>query len=286
MKYFLLFSVAEIDDETFFRQMQIPLIWTNFNNNTRPTSHTIVSWTYPKQWLMIQWYTNVSGIFHKYTGREFDHCQHYAYNYGNAKLLRPSDAYMRQLTNHHWFRQWLVAWPAPSHYLNQCWNIVNWIPRNKLQWNFDRNSYIFHQENPFENVVWKMAAILSRPQCVMHCINQELSSSLWYKPHLSRQLNCGSLRCSWSIACRRCSNYIFILDLTPGFNGSGKDNCKTRRESFKFWDLVRIVLEILPYIMGCSICYWKFFCGSDPGWWVSQQACGPASRWTDWYSMS
>ena len=23
-----------------------------------------------------------------------------------------------------------------------------------------------------------------------------------------------SLRCSWSIACRRCSNYIFILDLT------------------------------------------------------------------------
>ena len=31
-------------------------------------------------------------------------------------------------------------------------------------------------------------------------------------------------RCSWSIACRRCSNYIFILNLTPGFNGLGKDN--------------------------------------------------------------
>ena len=30
----------------------------------------------------------------------------------------------------------------------------------------NRNSYIFIQENPFENVVWKMAAILSRPQCV------------------------------------------------------------------------------------------------------------------------
>ena len=29
-----------------------------------------------------------------------------------------------------------------------------------------RNSYIFIQENAFENVVWKMAAILSRPQCV------------------------------------------------------------------------------------------------------------------------
>ena len=43
---------------------------------------------------------------------------------------------------------------------------IYWTPRNKLQWNFNRNSYIFIQENPFENVVWKMAAILSRSQCV------------------------------------------------------------------------------------------------------------------------
>ena len=48
---------------------------------------------------------------------------------------------------------------APSHYLNQCRNIVDWTLRNKLQWNFKRNSYIFIQENAFENVVWKMAAI-------------------------------------------------------------------------------------------------------------------------------
>ena len=38
--------------------------------------------------------------------------------------LRQSDACMRH--KHHWFKQWLVAWTAPSHYLNQCWNIVNW----------------------------------------------------------------------------------------------------------------------------------------------------------------
>ena len=44
--------------------------------------------------------------------------------------------------------------------------MVNWTPRNKLQWNFNRSSYIFIQENAFENVVWKMAAILLRPQCV------------------------------------------------------------------------------------------------------------------------
>ena len=41
--------------------------------------------------------------------------------------------------------------------------ISNWIP------------YIFIQENAFGNVVWKMVAILSRPQCV----NQVRSSNAW-----------------------------------------------------------------------------------------------------------
>ena len=58
----------------------------------------------------------------------------------------------------------------------------------------------------------------------------------------SGKYNCSSLRCSWSIACRRCSNYIFTLDLTPGFNLLHKDNCKTRRETFKFCDLVCLIL--------------------------------------------
>ena len=56
--------------------------------------------------------------------------------------------------------------PGPSHYLNQCWNIVNSTLRNKLQWNFNRNSNIFIQENAFESVVCETAVILSRPQCV------------------------------------------------------------------------------------------------------------------------
>ena len=62
------------------------------------------------------------------------------------------------------------------------------------------------------------------------CYN--IPSNLQYKVHLIRQWNCWSLRCGWSIAYRRCFNYIFILDLTPGFNGLGKENCKTRRETF------------------------------------------------------
>ena len=73
--------------------------------------------------------------------------------------------------------------------------------------------------------------------------------SLWYKPQLSRQWNCWSLRCSWSIACRRCSNYIVILNLTHGFNRLGKDSCKSRRETSVFGDWVRLILEIWRYII-------------------------------------
>ena len=50
-----------------------------------------------------------------------------------VNYLRPNDAYIRQETNLQWFRSWLVTWPAPGHYLNQCWNIVNWILGKKLQ---------------------------------------------------------------------------------------------------------------------------------------------------------
>ena len=55
---------------------------------------------------------------------------------------------------------------APSHYLNQWWNIVNWSLRIKLQWNFNHNWNSFIQEKAFKNFVWTMAVILSWPLCV------------------------------------------------------------------------------------------------------------------------
>ena len=36
---------------------------------------------------------------------------------------------------------------------------------------------------------------------------------------------------NWSITCRRYSSFILILEWTPGLNGSGKGNCKTRWET-------------------------------------------------------
>ena len=79
-----------------------------------------------------------------------------------------------------------IAWSAPSHYLNQCWNIVNWTIRNKFQLNCYRNWKIFSQENAFENVVWKMAAIMSRPQCVnfkVTCQNYDYDFETYHTPH-------------------------------------------------------------------------------------------------------
>ena len=70
--------------------------------------------------------------------------------------------------------KWLVAWTAPSPYLNQCWNIANWTLGNKLQWNLNQNIYIFIQENRL-----KMASILSRPQWVKVCY-----------PALAREFQC------------------------------------------------------------------------------------------------
>ena len=67
--------------------------------------------------------------------------------------------------DHHWLRCWLIAWSAPSHYLNQWRDIVD-SNLSKLQSYFKRNLYIFIPEKAFENVICEMAANLSRPQCV------------------------------------------------------------------------------------------------------------------------
>ena len=48
----------------------------------------------------------------------------------------------------------------------KCWRTVNWSLRNKTGRNFHQNTKIPFEENVFENVISKMATILSWPQCV------------------------------------------------------------------------------------------------------------------------
>ena len=53
-------------------------------------------------------------------------------------------------------RLWLVAWPAPSHCLNKCWDIVNWTLENKFS----------------ESLIEKFIYFRSR-KCVWNC-HQEI----------------------------------------------------------------------------------------------------------------
>ena len=65
---------------------------------------------------------------------------------------------------------------------------VNYNLKNKFQWNLKQDSHIFIQENTYENVVWKMAAILSLPQCV----NITMLHST-HPGHMKAATSCGEL---------------------------------------------------------------------------------------------
>ena len=65
----------------------------------------------------------------------------------------PCAAYMRQWNGSALVQVWLVACSVANYYPNQCWLIFNWIPGNKFQWNSNRDSNVFIQENAFEIVV-------------------------------------------------------------------------------------------------------------------------------------
>ena len=91
---------------------------------------------------------------------------------------------------------------APRHWLNQCWIIINWTFRSKLQWYFNRNSYIFIKENAFENIS-KMEIILSRPQCVIPPFNSANNLKL-----------CGAVTCH--------KTQIMVKKLSPFSNTTGQ----------------------------------------------------------------
>ena len=64
---------------------------------------------------------------------------------------------------------------APSHYLNQCWNIVNCTPRNKLQWNVNWISY--------KKIHLKMSSGKWRPFCLgLNVLTKQLIIDI-HAPH-------------------------------------------------------------------------------------------------------
>ena len=78
-----------------------------------------------------------------------------------TSLNSSSATYMRQ-----WIEATLVQIRACRLFdakplSNNCWVIVNWTFRNKLQWNINQNMKVFIHENASEIVACEMVAILS-----------------------------------------------------------------------------------------------------------------------------
>ena len=108
-------------------------------------------------------------------------------------------------------------WPVQSLYPNQCRNIINWTQRNKVQWNFNRNTYIFIQENAFENV-WQMAAILPRHQCVKYFLGHTVlhySLKVWLV-YLSK---CNRITCCMLLTLHLSESHVFVLLESLGTGG-------------------------------------------------------------------
>ena len=66
------------------------------------------------------------------------------------------------------FIKCFMAWSAPNHYLNQCWNSVNGILRNILQWNVNLDENLLIAEVNFKIASAKLRPFLSA-QCVKMC---------------------------------------------------------------------------------------------------------------------
>ena len=87
--------------------------------------------------------------------------QQMASNFKRPNHVRCCRRYHHHHHHHIIIRCQAVIWTNAGIY------IIFWTLTNKIMWNLNQNSYILVQENAFQNVVSEMAAILSRPQCVL-----------------------------------------------------------------------------------------------------------------------
>ena len=78
-----------------------------------------------------------------------NHHLHWTMNLGNRMMImhRTTQLYCNlthsgRVTHIFAFLQYAICL-TPSHYMNQCWLIVNWTTRNKFQWNLNQNTTVF-----------------------------------------------------------------------------------------------------------------------------------------------
>ena len=128
--------------------------------------------------------------------------------------------------------------------MNQCWNIVNSTHGNKFQWNVNRNSYIFIQENAFENVVCKR-----RPFCLGLNVLYYISGRSSRPDHAGLvQMEHGEKKTVTWI-----SNFLPTL-ATKGTTEQLKPSCVDLAHTIYF-----IFMGFHHNLISISICYTKFF---------------------------
>ena len=134
----------------------------------------------------------------------------YLYLYSST----PSAAYSVSESGQQCFRYWPVAYSAPNHYLNQCWVIVNWALRNKLQWNFNQNTILFIHENASKKYRLRNGG---------HFVQGRWVNSLWRCEATWRQRSCSALVHtinSLSIVRHQTSTWINLVLLSIGSPGT------------------------------------------------------------------
>ena len=115
--------------------------------------------------------------------------------------------------------------PAPSHYLNQCWNIVHLDPWGQILMKSESILFI-RNKNAFQNDS-KLVAILSWPQCVKHIQNDEiLSMTVQTLSYLCIPLN-SCLYYQWhNLIYLKFYLYIFLFPHPP------TNTCYNKREYY------------------------------------------------------
>ena len=113
---------------------------------------------------------------------------------------------MLRKSNHHWFRLSLVAWSAPSHFLKQCSNIVNWTPGTNFNGiSIDIGTFSFRKIN------LKMSSAKLRPFCLG--INV-LTCALYMNSPKGNSSYCQDKHISWWN-----KSLTLPRDIFPGSNG-------------------------------------------------------------------
>ena len=101
------------------------------------------------------------------------------------KSLRPrATTYTSVHLEQHWFNQLIPLLPHICvSELNQCWHIVNWGLRNKVQCNSNQNTKLFIHEHAFEKVVCEMVVILSKGRWLDFCRLNRFQHHTSYSTH-------------------------------------------------------------------------------------------------------